>query len=232
MAKQTALQLVNKVLANLGETSNLAALTSLSGLSLLVFNVINEAIYEIAQENNGKWEPLEEDGTITLSQGVTTYSSPSDMHSFDKDSFRYNRYTQMKYYTAQRFDREYPTAYYDTNSSIPDKIHRWKTYFKPYPIPSLSAHTVPIAYRYWKNATVLSTDVPTGTTWIPEGYDLTLLSDLVTYKIMHYKHNEEAAIYYAKVFGDRQENEGSFAKFKSMFASPDLLEENIMVEPM
>lgn len=227
MAKQTALQLVNKVLENLGETSNLSVLTSLSGISLMVFNTINEVLYEIAFED--RYSPLEEDGSIVLSTGVTTVSVPTDMYAFDKDSFRYNEEQKVYYYTPQRFDREYHTQ---TDTGIPDKVYKWKSFWKPYLIPSSSANGKTIAYRYWKLPTILSTAAATGTCWIPEGFDLTLLCDWVTFKILHYKHNEEALVYYGKVWGDGKENEGNLATFKRLYRSPDILDENIMVEPM
>ena len=227
MAKQSALQLVNKVLENLGETSNLTVLTSLSGLSLMVFNIINEVLYEIAFEDH--YSCLEEDGTITLSTGVSSASIASDMYAFDKDSFRYNEEAQVYYYTPQRFDREYKTQ---TDTGIPDKIWKWKDTWRPYPIPSSGANTKTIKYRYWKLPTILATATPTGTCWIPEGFDLTLLADWVTYKIMHYKHNEETPVYYSKVWGDGRENEGNLATFKRLYRSPDIIDENIFVEPL
>jgi hypothetical protein len=226
MAKSTALQLVNKILSNLGE-SQLSSLTGLSGISLLVFNTLNEVLYEIAFEY--KYSPLEEDGTITLLTGTSTYTVPTDMYAFDKDSFRYNEEKEVKYYTPQRFDREYVTQ---TNTGIPDKIWKWKDYWRPYPIPSSSANNKTIKYRYWTFPTTYATATPSGTSWIPEGFDITMLADYVTFKIMHYKHNEEAPIYYAKVWGDGKENEGSLARFKRLYGSPDILDENLMVEPM
>jgi len=227
MAKQNALQLVNKVLENLGETSNLTVLTSLSGLSLMVFNTLNEVLYEIAFED--RYTCLEEDGTITLSTGVSSTAIASDMYAFDKDSFRYNEESQVSYYTPQRLDREYKTQ---TDTGIPDKLIKWKECWKPYPIPSSSANTKTIKYRYWKLPTILATATPTGTCWIPEGFDLTLLADWVTFKILHYKHNEEAVVYYGKVWGDGKDNEGNLATFKRLYRSPDIIDENIMVEPM
>lgn len=226
MAKSTALGIVNKVLENLGESQQ-TVLTSLSGLSLLVFNTINEILYELEQEY--RFSALEADGTITLSTGVTTYALPSDIRHFDKDSFRYNEQSRIPYYTPQRFDREYQTQ---TSTGIPDKILKWLEYWKPYPIPSSSADNKTIKYRYWKIPTLLATASPTGTCWIPEGFDLTMLADYVTYKVMHYLHNEEASIYYAKVFGDGRLNEGSLARFKSIYGSPQILDENIFVEPL
>ena len=227
MAKQTALQLVNKVLANLGETSNLTVLTSLSGLSLLVFNTLNEVLYDLAFEY--RYSQLEEDGTITLIENYATYDRPTGMYAFDKDSFRYNEQSMVEYYTPQRFDRDYPTQ---TNTGIPNKLYKWKTYWNPYPICNSSAAANTIKYRYWTLPTILATGAPTGNCWIPEGFDLTLLADLVTYKIMHYKHNEEAATYYIKVYGDGRDNEGSLAKFKRLHGSPEIIDENIFCESL
>lgn len=227
MARQTSLQLVNKVLNNLGESSSLSALTSLTGISLLVFNTLNELLYSIAQEY--KYMPLEEDGTITLSTNIGTVALPSDLYDFDPDSFRYNNESKVYYYTPNKFDREYPCQTY---TGAVDSLTRWKEYWKLYNTPSSAYNGKTINYRYWKHPTVFSTSSTTGTCWIPEGFDLTLLADYCTYKILHYKQNDEAAVYYAKVFGDGRENEGSYANFKRLYGSPQLLDSSIMAEPM
>ena len=228
MAKQTILQLVNKVLENLGESSSLSALTSLSGLSLLTFNTFNEVLYDLSTEHT--YQPLEEDGTITLASGTATYAQPTDMNMFDKDSFRYNEESRIPYYTPQRFDRQYITQ---TDTGIHAVVTNWKGYWKPYKIPDANADTKTIKYRYWKLHTILSTDTATATCWMPEGYDVTLLANLVTYKVLHYKNNPEAAVYYEKVYGTpRGMNEGSLAKFNAQWGSPIIADGSIMVEPM
>jgi len=228
MAKQSALQLVNKVLANLGESSNLTVLTSLTGISLLVFNTLNEVLYDLSQEENGHWKPLEDTGTATLTSAVTTYAKPSSAADFDRNSFRYNGTSSLTYYTPQRFDFERLNS---TESGIPDKLIDYGGHFRPHPVPNSAASTKLITWRQWILPTPLSTATPAGTCWIPEGFDLTLLADLVTYKILHYKHNEQAAVYFTKVYGSPDGRQrGSLDKFKAMWRSPDLLDgDNIMV---
>ncbi len=226
MAKQSLLQMINKVLSNLGESS-VTATTSLSGLSLMVFNTLNELLYDIGF--NDRLMPLETNVTMTLTQNVSTYAVPSDIFAFDRDSFRYDTGTEVVFYTPQRFDREYKSA---TDVNNPDKIYQHAGYWRPYPIPGASANGKTITYRAWKYPTIYSTDTAAGTSYMPEGFDLTLLADYVTFKILHFKQNEEAKVYYAKVFGDGKDNEGSLSKFKTLFRSPDLSEGSIMCEPM
>jgi len=226
MAKQTLLQLINKVMANLGE-AQLASTTGLSGISLLAFNTLNELLYDIAF--NDRLKPLETNVTMTLTVNVSTYADPTDLFAFDKDSFRYNEATEVVFYTPQRFDREYKTQ---TDTGIPNKIYEFAGYWKPYPIPDANADGKLIKYRGWKNPTPYDTATPTGTSYMPEGFDLTLLADFTTYKILHYKENVQAQVYYAKVFGDGRNNEGSLDKFKRLFRSPDLSDGSIFVEPM
>lgn len=226
MAKATLLQLINKVLSNLGE-SQLTVTTSLSGLSLLVFDTLNELSYDLGF--NDKVRPLETNVTMTLTSNVSTYAVPTDIFDFDKDSFIYNDDSQVVYYTPQRFDREHKKA---TDTNIPTKIYQFAGYWRPYPTPNTTAHNKTIKYRAWKYPTLYATATATGTSWMPEGFDLTMLADYVTFKIMHYKENPQAQIYYVKVFGDGKDNEGSLSKFKRLFRSPDLSDGSIMVEPM
>ena len=225
MAKRTALQLVNKVLQNLGESQE-TVLTSLTGLSLLVFDTINELLYDLAFEYKSKL--LEKPGTITLTTGIGTVALPSDFFDADRKSFRYDESKAIAFFTPDRMDREYPIQ---TSTGIPERIYRFAEVWNIDPIPSSGANAKTIKYRYWGLPTILETATPTGTCWIPEGFDLTLLCDYVTYKIMHYKHNEEAAVYYSKVWGDGRLNEGSLSKFRTLYGS-EIAEGNIMVEPM
>lgn len=226
MAKATLLQVINKVLENLGE-SQVTVTTSLSGLSLMVFNTINEVLYDIGF--NDRLRPLETNVTMTLTSNVSSYAVPTDIFSFDKDSFIYNSEQEIVYYTPQRFDREYKKA---TDTNVPNKIYQFAGYWYPYPTPNTTAHGKTIKYRAWKYPTIYDTATATMTSYIPEGFDLTMLADYVTFKIMHYKENPQAQVYYGKVFGDGRNNDGSLDKFKRLFRSPDLTDGSIFVEPM
>jgi len=227
MAKATLLALVNQVLSNLGE-SQVTVTTSLSGISLLAFNTINEILYAIFVSKD-KLQPCETNCTITLTSNVATYAIDGGVFDFDKDSFIYNSEQEIVYYTPQRFDREYKKA---TDTNVPDKIYQFAGYWRPYPVPNTTAHNKTITYRAWKYPTAYATATATGTSIMPEGFDLTLLADYVTYKIMHYKENPQAQVYYAKVFGDGRNDDGSLNRFKSLFKSPDLTDGSIFVEPM
>ncbi len=226
MSKITALEAVNKVLNNLGEPVE-SSLASLSGLAYMVFHTINEVLHDLATEY--KLKPLEASGTLSLVTATSTYSQPADFQSIDKDSLRYDDRRDVTYLTAQAFDRARVKR---SNTGEPEVVYQWADVFNVWPIPTSAANGKSIVYRYWKMPTLYTTASPSGTSYIPEGFDLTLLADLATYKILHYKHNEEAAAYYAKVYGDGRMKEGSLDKFKNLYGSPDIIDGNIMTEPM
>jgi len=196
MAKATLLTLVNKVLSNLGE-SQVSSTTSLTGLSLLAFNTLNELLYEIFVSPD-RLRPAETKVTLTLTSNISTYAMPSDIYAFDKDSFIYNDKQEIVYYTPQRFDREYKQA---THTNIPDKVYQFAGYWHFYPIPNSTANGKEVSYRAWKYPTVYDTNSASGTSIMPEGFDVTLLADYATFKIMHYKQNPQAAIYFKKFLG-------------------------------
>ena len=227
MAKQTLLQLINKILSNIGE-AQISSTTGLSGMSLLIFNTLNEVLYEIF-DNPGKYQPCETNCTLTLTSNVATYAVATDIFDFDRDSFIYNSEKEIVYYTPQRFDREYKKA---TDTNVPDKIYQFQGYWRPYPIPNTTADGKLITFRAWKFPTPYSTATSTGTSIMPEGFDITLLADYVTWKVMVYKENSQAQFYYVKVFGDGRNIEGSLDKFISLYRSPDLSDRSIFVEPM
>lgn len=233
MAQMTLLQIVNKVLANLGD-AQLTTLGNITGAALQIYNAMNEALYEISMEYT--FQPLESDGVITLANGTSTYTKPSDMQSYDKDSFRLAQRQQIKYYSPQKFDREYVSQ---TSSNTPVLLTDWRGKFQFYPIPDSGINGSTCAYRYWKIAPTF-VNVPTNTasdsanTWIPEGFDYTLLCNWITFKILHYRHNEEMAIYQSKVWGDPSNDtiQGDYSRFKTLYASHRIEDGQIMVEPL
>ena len=227
MAKQTALQVVNKVLQNLGESSSYTVLTSLSGLALLTFNTMNEVLYELEQDEH--WKPLETNVSLTLGSNTATYTRPTNLSDFDRKSFRYKTTSTITWYTPQRVDRERINTTY--TAGAPEKVWEWMNFLQFYPVPGTAVHGSTVTYRGWINPTVYDTATPTGTGWVPEGYDLTTFADLVTYKVLHYTNNPEASVYYAKVYGDPQNKDGgSLARMKARWRSPEILDgDNIMV---
>lgn len=231
MAKATLLEVLNKVQENLGEVkSSAGTLTSLSGINLLIFNTINEILYELASDY--RFQQLEIDVNITFSSGVSTYtatgSGSAAIMQWDKDSFIYDNSKKIQYMTPQNFDRNYTKQ---TSEGVPNVVTYWGGFFRPYPIPNASAASKTLKMRAWRVPTLYSTATSTGTSWIPEGFDLTLLANYVTFKVLHYTQNPEMDVYYRKVFGDGR-IEGQLDKMKRLYGSPEVLDENLMVEPI
>ncbi len=217
MAKLNALELVNEVLKNVG-VNTITSLSNLSGQSQLAWDALNEAIAELALEDH--WKPLEAAGTITLSSNTNTYTQPSDMIDFDKDSFRYNEAKTIPFKAPNEVDREYITQ---TNTGSPEVIFEFEGYWNIQKIPDSSADGKLIKYRYWKRPSLLDTSTETGTCWVPEGFDKSVLVNLATFKVLHYRNNPEAVIYYRKVYGDAKEGiEGNLLKMKRIYRSPAL----------
>lgn len=229
MAKSNALQILNKVQSNLGEPYTSAnSFATISGLALLIFNTMNEILYELATEY--KFQQNEVDVSIPIVPGTNTYTASVSLVDFDKKSFSYNGTAPIPYYVKDRIDREFPVK---TNTSIPKVVYLWAGFFRVLPIPATSESGKTLQFGGWRVPTLYDTASTAGTSWIPEGVDMTLFTDYVTFKVLAYKGNPEAQVYYAKVFGTVDGKiEGSLSKFKRNHGSPQLLDNSIMIEPM
>lgn len=231
MAKYNILQVFNKIQENLGESKS-SALTALAGMNLLIFNTINEVLYEICQDY--KYDFLEMEFSFPLVTGTATYTATQTVGVVDFDrapgAFRYNEERPIPFYSWQRFNREFPTR---TSSGIPSVIYTWGGYFRVYPIPAASESGKVISFRGWTFPTQVTTATATATTILPEGFEITLLADYVTYKILHYRGNPEWQIYYNKVFGSSDGKiEGSLNALKRLHGSPIVDDSSLMAEPM
>lgn len=229
MAKSNALQILNKVQNNLGESlTSAASFASVSGLALLIFNTMNEVLYDLA--NDYKFQENEVDISIPMVTGTATYTASLSLVDFDKKSFNYDGKAPIPYYTAERIDREFPVK---TNTGVPRVAWYWGGYFRVIPIPAASENAKTLTFRGWRVPALFSLASTAGTCFIPEGFDLTLLANWVTFKILAYKGNAEAQVYYAKVFGTADgKMEGQLDKYKRNHGSPQLLDNSIMIEPM
>lgn len=230
MAKATALALVNQVLSNLGD-AQVSTLVGISGAALFAFNALNEGIYEISQE--GLFQPLETATSFAIVTATTTYAKPSSIMAYDKDSFRYNDSRPMTYMAHRHFDRKYPCQ---TSTNIPVVVYDWQGNFNVYPIPPISENGYLVKFRGWTIPTPLSTASDAGTCWLPEGFDIGLLSDWSTKKVLHYRHNEEEGIYGTKIWGeergDGMGDQGSISRLKNLYLSHTIEDGNLMIEPM
>jgi hypothetical protein len=231
MAKFNVLQVLNRIQENLGENRS-TGLTALSGMNLLIFNTMNEVLYEISQDY--KYDFLETEFSFPLVTNTATYTSTQTIGMFDFDrstgSFRYNEERPIPYFSWQRFNREFPTR---TSTGVPSLIYYWGGYFRPYPIPASSENGKIVYFKGWTHPTMFSTATATGTCSLPEGFEITLLADYVTYKILHYRGNPEWQIFYNKVFGSSDGKiEGSLNALKRLHGSPVIDDGSIVAEQM
>ena len=220
MAKKTNLALLNRVLRNIGEDT-VAALTALTDVQMLAFNALNEALIEIASEEF--WQPLESLGTMTMTTSGYSYDEASDMWEPDKESFRQvDNKDHLAFRTPQEWDEDYPEGIGTDKTGYPTEISRYGNKFYVNKQATSTQNGKYIRYRYWKRPTMLTTATATETCWIPEGFDETILIDYATFKVLSHQGDEEAKVFYVKVFGDGRLNEGSLRSMKRLFRSSTL----------
>jgi hypothetical protein len=226
MAKMTALQVLNQVLQNIGEDSTLTGLTSLSGIQLTAWNKIKEAIQDITTDQNTRWQFLESLGEISLttnnySYTVTGLTTGSDMNEEDRESFRQpDTGRNLKYITPQEFDQYYPKGISTDTTGYPNFFTLYGGSFYFDKMATATENGKLVKFRYWRYPTYYSTSTATGTSEIPEPYDMTLLVALATLKVLTYLGNSEAAVYKIQVFGNGSDIEGSLDKMKRTHTSP------------
>lgn len=227
MAKLSALTALNSVLQNIGE-STVAALTSLTTLQLLCFNKLNEAIQEICTEENTRWQFLEKLGVVPMTTNnykytITALTSGSDLMREDKESFRQvdSKY-KIHFRTPQEFDSLYPEGIGTDKTGYPDKYTKYAGEFIFNKQATTTQNGKDIDFRYWKLPSYYSTATAAGTSDFPEPFDLTVVVNLATMKVLAYLGSEEAANYGLFVYGDGKNLEGSLDKMRDIYASPEL----------
>lgn len=223
MAKLTLLQCVNEVLKRCGE--NEAGYTTNAGTVVtVVFDNLNRALTEIAQDTNLK--PLESQGTITLATGTATYTPPTDFNTLAYQSIQNpnadNVNVNINMLTPDEFDQFYPIARRADRTGYPVAMTYYLGSFLLDSKPTANENGKAINYRYFKIPTLFTMGTDSGTCWMPEGYDRTLLCDYATWLTMEYMAHPKASYYYGKVFGDAKNAapEGDLSKFKRAFGAP------------
>lgn len=231
MAKLSALEALNEVLRNCGEPT-VSVLTSLSGLQLVAWNKIIEAIQDICTDETARWSFLESLGRIEMATGTNAYaitsltgsSTGTDCMAEDKESFKSaDSGYGPKFLTPQEFDAKYPKGITTDMTGYPEKYTKYAGQFVFDKKASASQNGKFIDFRYWKYPTYYSTATTTSTCDIPEPFDRTCLVALATLKVMAFLGNEEAAVYKMQVYGDPQKDEeGSLNKMRRLNSSPIL----------
>lgn len=227
MAKLNALQALNRVLRNVGE-AQVSSLAAISGIQMIAFEKLEEALQDITTDQNTRWRFLERLGAVSLSTGnnaytITGITSGSDMQEEDKESVRSaDAGRNIGYKSPQEWDVMHPKGITTDMTGYPDFYTRYAGQFVFNKKASSNENSKLIEFRYWAHPTYYSTATNTGTTDIPEPFDRTLLVALATLKVMAYLGNSEASIYKVQVFGNGDDVEGSLDKMKREWTSPRL----------
>ena len=210
MAKLSVLNIINEVERNVGlSTSN--TLSTITGFRYKIWQWLNQELLKLSI--NHQWKPLEETGTITLIEDTQVYAKPSDMIYVDKYSFIYNESIKVDYRSTQEIDQ----LYKDQNKDgTPYDIYEYGSNFIIPVNPTSSIAGNIITYRYWKLPTALDINVDTATTWIPEGFDRSVLIPLVSARALQYRRNDEYSEYNKDVYA----RNGSLSSMKRVHGSP------------
>lgn len=228
MAKLTTLEIVNAVLRNCGERSDLSGLTSLSGIQSVVWDKIIEALNEICTDQNTRLQFLEDDGQVPLATGAYRYlisglASGSDMQREDRESFvQPDSGNRIKFKTPQEWDQLFPQGIQTSMTGYPTRYMKYGgyIYFDKYATAAENGDVV--NFRYWKHPTYPATGSPSATLDIPEPFDRLVLVPLATMKTLIHLGNDEAVAYKLMVYGDGRDVEGNFAKLLEIYGSPDI----------
>lgn len=202
MAKLTVLQMVNQVLSNLGEPSDLTALTALTGIQQEAFDALNDGLVALSEYSNGQLIPLETIGEITLADGTKTYAVPGSFRIEDERSFRNaSEHELVPFVSPEEMDAKYPHISATDNVGYPRSITRFGTKFRVDHYADSDINGDKIYYRFWALPSIFSTATATGTCWVPEGWDRSVLINWATYKVMLDHGKPQATAYFQKVFG-------------------------------
>lgn len=220
MAKKTCLQLFNRLLDKIGD-STIATFTNLSKRQTMAFDKLNDAFYTLYSFNSNRWKFAEVQGTITLTAGTSTYSSPTDMAEEDIFTFRYaTNDNHLTYYDEEEFINRYHVI---NGTGTPDAFTRKGSVFVFNRIPGASDANRVIDYRYWKIPTQFSTATATATCDIPEQFEIDALVNLAAFDILTGEGDSEAQSFYFKLYGtpDRKEV-GFLRRMKRLYGSTKL----------
>lgn len=220
MAKLTALQALNQVLKRVGE-AEVSSLTSLTTIQQMAFDSLNRALQEIAQGSDLK--PLETQGSATLVTGTSTYAIASGFSSIADESFRSPDASRLvTYVVPDEFDKKYPQGITTARSGYPEFVTIVFSQLQFDRTPTSAENGKIIYYRYYAVPTLYSTATSTGTSYVPEPYDNTLLVNYATWLTMSYMGHQEELKYWSYVFGDTGDRkpEGQLTIFRRRYAQP------------
>jgi len=128
------------------------------------------------------------------------------------------------YKTTDEWDQLLPEGVRSDRTGWPDSIAYVRGRIEVDHIPTVTEKGKVIEYRYFQIPTLFSTSTSTGTSFMPEGWDQTVLHDYATWMTMQYMGHPEMNDYYFKLFGDprNKQPEGEVSRFKRAFSQPAL----------
>jgi len=132
MAKLTALEALNEVLRNCGE-STVSDLASLSGFQLLAWYKLTDAIQDICTDQDTRLDFLEAEGEVPMATDeykyeIASLASGSDLMKEDRESFRCpDNSSEVAYITPQEFDKR--NKGHLTQIGYRDKYTKYAGYF-------------------------------------------------------------------------------------------------------
>lgn len=219
--------MINRILRNAGEESDLTALTNLTSIQQVAFDKLTEAVQDVCVDESTQYKFLEKEGSITLVTGSYKYAKAtvaSDMQLYDRRSFvQPDSGNKVIFKTPQEWDELYPSGITSTVTGYPDNFMEFAGYFVLNKQATATENGKLVNFRYWRQPTLPDTATPSGTLDIPEPFDRLVLVSLATLKLLAYLGSDDAIIYHGQVFGDSSKGQdGSMQKLIDAYASPDL----------
>jgi len=205
----TYVSLVNEVLRRLNEVQVDAAgdgFDTLRNVQALAKDAINSSIRRILQDGQ-EWPFIKTTTTQTLTQGVTTYSFPSDYSSSDWDTYyikqlaaKGNTPTVLKPMSFEEYTQTHRSS--DdvapaTGLGVPTQV--FQTYGSSFGVTPVPDAAYEVEFTYWTVPTSLTlyTDVSV----IPERFSHTVIDGAMMY-MMQFRSNAQSAAMHQEAFED------------------------------
>jgi len=205
----TYVSLVNEVLRRLNEVQVDAAgdgFDTLRNVQALAKDAINSSIRRILQDGQ-EWPFIKTTTTQTLTQGVTTYSFPSDYSSSDWDTYYIKQLSSegntpsvlkpMSHESYTQTHRSTDDLAPATGLGVPTQV--FQTYGSTFGVTPVPNAAYEVEYTYWSSPTALNlyTDVSS----IPDRFSHVVIDGAMMY-MMQFRSNAQSAAMHQEAFED------------------------------
>ncbi len=222
MAKSNQLALLNKLLEKINEPT-VSSLTALTGRNLLAWNSLNEALREIYQYNQGRWNFNEARFTITLASATSSYTKDSSLLDYDEETFiDTENESPLEFMEYQDFRNQYPNVT-STDTGYPTIFTERNGMFYFNYCPGTLQASKTIVYDGWSLPTLFSTATSTSTCEIPELFEDEVLIKVAKWKVFLFDGDSEANALHREIFGEGSRGiEGALPSMKRSLSSQRL----------